>query len=141
MIGTTATAILAQIGGEVSDIANSLLLTETTSQPALVDNAAADTRQRFVSVISALNTQVAGRAIFSGQAYDVSPFDDAEAILANLHAVVSVETTVADALTAIDNWFAPGGRIRNWRIPGIGHRGATDEIGARRNRRCIASRD
>ena len=109
LIGDTANEILSQIQIEVQEAASGLLITETVSQPTLVNLAAADTRQRFQTAVSALNSQVAGRAIFSGQAFDRLSLADAETILADLYTVVSAETTVADALTAIDNWFAPGG--------------------------------
>lgn len=108
-IGEVANDVLGRISDDLGVSAATLLMSETLVQPALVDNAASDARQRFDSAVAALNTQVAGRSLFSGQAYDTAPLADADAILGDLYVVVSVETTVEAALAAIDTWFAPGG--------------------------------
>ncbi len=109
LVGEAGNVALGRIKEDADELAATLLLTATTIQPAVVDNAAADARNRFEAAVSALNTEVAGRSVFAGQAYGTTPLPDADTILADLFAVVSVETTVPDALAAIDAWFAPGG--------------------------------
>ncbi len=109
LVGEAGNIALGRIKDDADALAATLLLTQTAGAAAIVDNAAADARNRFEAAVSALNTEVAGRSIFSGQAYGTAPLPDAQSILNDLFAVVSVETTVPDALAAIDAWFAPGG--------------------------------
>ncbi|MEM0947041.1 MAG: flagellin [Pseudomonadota bacterium] len=109
LVGEAGNAALGRIKDDADTLTSTLLLTQTAGQAAVLDNAAADARNRFENAVSALNTEVAGRSVFSGQAYGTSPLPDAQDILDDLFAAVSTETTVADALAAIDAWFAPGG--------------------------------
>lgn len=109
LVGNVANDILGRISEDATQSSANLLLASTFVQPIYVDNAAADARQRFEDAVASLNTQVAGRSIFAGQAYDSPALQPAETILADLFAAVSAETTVEDAFTAIDAWFAPGG--------------------------------
>ncbi|WP_322867062.1 flagellin [Aquicoccus sp. G2-2] len=66
--------------------------------------------QAFDTLISALNTDVAGRALFAGQTTDGAPFASSGAFLAALKPALAGATTLNDITTALDTWFdTPGG--------------------------------
>lgn len=91
-------------------IAPTLLSAATTTNPAQVEAATADARQKFLGALSTLNLQVGDRYVFSGQATDTRPFADGEGILATLQAVTAAETSTSGVVTAVEDWFnAPVG--------------------------------
>ena len=63
-------------------------------------------RSAFVDAVGLLNTQVAGQSLFAGTETDSAALVDAEAILADLSAAVAGATTAADAIAAVDAYFA-----------------------------------
>ena len=102
-------AILDRIATDSIELSSSLLLVQEASDVQLTAAAAADARQVFASSVTGLNTIVAGRTLFAGQAFDGPALDDPETILADLNTALVAETTAAGVLTAIDTFFAPGG--------------------------------
>ncbi len=93
--------------GDITDGFGSAVLTASSAvSPTMIDAAANSAKQKFESAVAALNTNTSGRYLFSGQTTDVAPLADAEDILASLQAVASAETTPADAIAAIDDWFS-----------------------------------
>ena len=116
----TTQDILGRIGDDTGALSSSLLLVQETGQSHLVDQAAADARQRFGATVSRLNATVAGRSLFAGTAYDRPALKDGEAILADLFAAVGAETTADGALAAVDAWFAPRRRLRDRRLSRVG---------------------
>ena len=68
---------------------------------------AASARREFAAAIGTLNTQVAGQSLFAGIATDGPATAPAEAILAELDALAAAAATPADAMAAIDAYFAP----------------------------------
>lgn len=101
--------ILGRIAADANDLSASLLLVQEATDAQLTASAAEDARQKFSSAVSGLNTIVAGRTLFAGQAFDGPALDASETILGDLAVAVAAETTAADVLTAIDTFFAPGG--------------------------------
>lgn len=66
----------------------------------------ADTaRDAFSAVVTALNNSFAGRSLFAGAATDSAALADGQVMLAQIALAVDATTTVADALTAIDDFF------------------------------------
>jgi flagellar hook-associated protein 3 FlgL len=64
----------------------------------------------FRTIVSALNTQFAGQALFAGAASDGPALADADVMLTELRAAVAGTATVDDAIAAIADWFdLPGG--------------------------------
>lgn len=107
--GTLATDLIAQSSGGVPTG------WQTTSR-----NAA----QALETVISALNTSVAGRSLFAGQATDSTPFPSATAFLAALRPALAGATTLQDITTAIDTWFdTPGGGFES-----LGYQGSDQSL-------------
>ena len=77
----------------------------------LIANAGAETLSRFSSALGALNTQVAGRSIFSGVDTDRPAVADMETVLTALETEITAATatTAADVAAVTDAWFGPGG--------------------------------
>lgn len=93
-----------------SDLGPSLLGSATSASPVLVATAAADTRQKFDTVVSALNAQVADRYLLSGMATDQKPIASTDSILSALMTAIAGQTTAADVKTVVSAWFdAPSG--------------------------------
>ncbi len=83
-------------------------------------------RRDFAGVIGVLNTQVAGQSLYAGTATDSAAVAQADAILADLDALAGAAATPADALTAIDAYFAkPGGAFHT-----TGYIGSADDLAA-----------
>lgn len=67
-------------------------------------------RRHFADTVGVLNGQVAGQSLYAGTATDRAALAQADAILADLDALVAGATTAADVTAAIDAFFAkPGG--------------------------------
>lgn len=61
-------------------------------------------------IVEALNTRIAGRSLFAGNATDRPALAPASDILAGLRAAIGGQTTVAGIQAAVDLWFdTPGG--------------------------------
>ena len=101
---------LGVISSLSEDSATTLLSAATNSSPTLIDVTAANAAVKFDTLISALNTNVAGRYVFSGAATDTAPLADPADILSALKTEISGATSAEDAITLIDSWFsAPAG--------------------------------
>lgn len=66
-------------------------------------------RRLFADTVATLNGQVAGQSLFAGTATDRAALAPAEAMLADLDALAAGAATAADAITAIETYFAPAG--------------------------------
>jgi flagellar hook-associated protein 3 FlgL len=64
-------------------------------------------RRAFGQTVGILNTQVAGQSLFAGTATDSPALAPGDAILADLDALAAGAATAADAIAAIDAYFAP----------------------------------
>ncbi|MEY8098718.1 flagellin [Falsihalocynthiibacter sp. S25ZX9] len=104
-----AQSVLGFIQGLTGEAAPALLMASNTNNNELVDATTSDTKQKFESVVSALNTQTTGRALFSGRATDTAALASVDDMLADLTPLLATETTAAGALTVIDSWFDDAG--------------------------------
>ena len=95
----------------ISSEAGTLLLSAVTnSSPTLVDASAADAAVKFDTIVSALNTNAAGRYVFSGASSNLAPLADSSEILAALQTEIAGAASATDAVALIDDWFdAPAG--------------------------------
>lgn len=82
-------------------------------------------RNAFTDTMGALNTQSGGLSLFAGTATDGPAVAPAAAILAELDALAAGSATPADAITAINAYFAPGGGFF-----ATGYVGSTDDLAA-----------
>lgn len=96
---------LGQIADLSTDFMGKLLASDasngTGAQTVLADEA----RLNFSTVIETLNSQSAGRNLFSGEDSNTPTFVDPDLILAELQNVVSTALTPSDAQLAIETWF------------------------------------
>lgn len=110
LFASSLQAALGVAADIASDLGPALLGSATSASPTLISTAAADVRQKFGAVVSALNTQVADRYLLSGTATDQRPVADAEAILAALTTATAGQTTASGIEAAVTAWFdAPAG--------------------------------
>ncbi|MEM9971194.1 MAG: flagellin, partial [Pseudomonadota bacterium] len=114
--------------GAIVDLNDALIPTllisgNTTTNPG-VSVSANDARSQFGSVVAALNTSLAGRALFGGIDVDRAPLAEAEDMLTALSAAVAAETTAAGVEAAVDAWFdTPGGGFET-----VGYQGSTNDL-------------
>jgi len=70
----------------------------------------ADAPDRLAQTVAALNTQIAGKSLFSGDATDRPALIPASAMLDHLRPLAAATTTATDMIAVIEEWFlAPGG--------------------------------
>lgn len=110
--GVQATSMQAALG-QVQDSAAELA--DTVSMAALVPESVARgsvsvvARQSLDTMFSALNTQVAGRALFAGTDIAAQPLPDVETLRDSLRVSLSGLTTAEDVMTAADAFFGTEG--------------------------------
>lgn len=93
-----------------TDLAPGLANAAATGTPLIVDTAAMDARQKFHSVVAALNTQVADRFLLSGDATDQRPILGSQDVLDALMVASTGQVTGAGIASAVAAWFdAPSG--------------------------------
>ncbi|MBE0412562.1 MAG: flagellar biosynthesis protein FlgL [Yoonia sp.] len=88
-----------------AETSRQLLSITPDSQPTQINEAATAARGAFASMVSALNTRLADRALMGGVSVDMQPLADADDMLANLQVFVGGATTSIAIMTAVDNWF------------------------------------
>ncbi len=86
-------------------------------------------RRDFAAAVGALNTQVAGQSLFAGIVTDGPALAAPELILADLDALAAGAATPADAIAAIEAYFAPGGAFLTTRYLGAADALTPVEIG------------
>jgi flagellar hook-associated protein 3 FlgL len=97
---------LGRILGPAEDLAIDLVTSVNLGDVSTSLLHAASARRDFATTVGVLNTQVAGQSIFAGTATDSAALAPAEAMLADLDALAAGAATAADAITAIEAYFA-----------------------------------
>lgn len=117
--GTMQTT-LGRLDELTQDLSSSLLTAGTSA--GIVDTAS-EARNALKGMIGTLNTDIAGRYMFSGTATDQPPLVNAETLLNELQSVISGATTPADVMAAASAWFdSPIGYVA------FAYQGATDPL-------------
>ena len=95
----------------LGEISSALVRVQETGDPTLVQSAGYDALSRFTSALANLNTQSAGRSVFSGVATDQAAVADAETILTAIEAEIALAGAVSanDVALVVNTWFAAGG--------------------------------
>lgn len=106
LFSQTMQTALSTIDGLASEASVSLLRAADAAQVAAVNSLGTDARQKFETVVSALNTRVGNRTLFAGQATDRPATVDAETILSALDTATVGALTALDVETAVDTWFS-----------------------------------
>lgn len=121
-----AQASLGHVNARFSHVVESLLALGQSDLGAAQAHIAQEGREAFGSIVSALNTQVAGRSVFAGVATGQTPLSTAEEMLADLRHSLTGMTDYTSVKTSIENWFdqAGGG------FDSMGYRGAQEDLSA-----------
>lgn len=110
LVASAMQTVLDTIQDRSSELGPSLLLAGSGASEALIQTTTVDAGVNFEMVISALNTRVSDRSLFSGTATDRNALADVATIMASLETATATETTAAGIAAAVDNWFnSPGG--------------------------------
>ncbi len=96
---------LTMFSESTGEMAASLLAFDTANQTVTLEQASVQARNELDTMVSALNTRIGGRSLFSGTATDVSPLPSAETLLTALEAELTGLTTVTDIRNAANAWF------------------------------------
>ncbi len=96
---------LTMFSNSVGEMSNALLAFGSASHTVTHEQASVQARNELDTMISALNTRIGGRSLFSGTATDTSPLPSAETLLAALRTEVAGQVTASDIMLAAENWF------------------------------------
>lgn len=124
--------VLGTVQTLAENVAPTLLDAGTAGRAEIIDTTTVDARQKFRSVVSALNTQIADRFLLSGTAIDRAPIASAQDVLDALSAATAGQTTASAIISSVDAWFdapAGGGGYQDVIYDGAGPQSAID-IGA-----------
>jgi flagellar hook-associated protein 3 FlgL len=98
-------AVLGQVDSVRGAMAERLLLVNESSTNAQVDEAAQSSRSAFETVVSAMNTRIADRALFGGAAVKQAPLAPAADMLAEISTSLAGLTDATSIIAAVDAWF------------------------------------
>lgn len=87
-------------------ITTTLLGVREVTPPAQVSSIAADARGRLEAAVGLVNTQAAGRSVFSGVETARPPLGATDDLLAALETAAAGATTAGQVTAAVANWFA-----------------------------------
>ncbi|WP_292288257.1 flagellin [Marivita sp.] len=108
LAGATQSAF-GHIQDQASELSGDLALTpqlQNRSELKAVSDKAAEV---FIDTVNALNSEVAGRRLFSGTATQTRPLPDGQTMLNMLRSDVAGGVTASDVRTALDTWFNSAG--------------------------------
>lgn len=97
--------VLQRVDSVRAATSRQLLLVTPESLSSQVEEAATAARGSFDTIVSALNTQLADRALMGGAAVNGPPLASADEMLADLQAFIGGATTPGAIIAAIDVWF------------------------------------
>lgn len=99
-------ARLEQINDIAGEFANDLIAADASNSVVTGAILAEEGNLQFNTVVSMLNSEAAGRTMFSGDTTDRAALLGGDAIMAELETVVAGVTTAAALEAALDTWFA-----------------------------------
>lgn len=95
-------------------MSKSFLSGDAQNDPTYLSRAAKSAQENFNDIVAALNSNIAGRHLFSGQKTTIAPLPNGESMLSALHADLSGAENLKDLETLLDSWFdAPDGAFFN----------------------------
>lgn len=122
---STMQTALEKLDGLTQTLSSSLLIAGTSTVGTSSGDIAAEARGALDSMVSTLNTDIAGRYIFAGTATDQSPLAKSDALIAELKLAMAGTTTPTDMMAAAEAWFnAPTG------YAAVAYQGGTDPLSA-----------
>lgn len=103
-------AALARVQSATTDLAAQAITLGTAGTTRQVSDVANSAVQALGSLIGALNTEVAGRSLFSGAQTDTSPLAPAETLLSEVRGALIGATSAAEVQSRLDVFFdSPSG--------------------------------
>lgn len=96
---------LEQVSTIASDFAGDLLAASSSGSHSTHGTLVEESTFQFRTIIETLNSQSAGRSLFSGDETRVAPLADPDTILAGLATAVAGATSALDIESAVDIWF------------------------------------
>lgn len=106
---------LETVNTAITDLSSSLIAYGSSSQPANHAQASVQARNQLDVMITALNTSVGDRNLFSGVATDDRALGSVDDLLAELKPLLAGEPSVSHMRQAAANWFAdPAGFDTNF---------------------------
>ena len=101
---------LETIQKQLTETGPTLLTAANTGAQSKIDSVAADGASKFDLAVSALNSRISGRNLFSGDAPNQSALITGTEMLAALEPLVNAATDAQDVIMIVEDWFlAPGG--------------------------------
>lgn len=88
-----------------SDLGSETLAASTAGLQASTESVINKARQEFGALVALLNSDVAGRGLFSGAATDSAALASPEEILSALSTSLSGATTISEIVDMVDEWF------------------------------------
>lgn len=106
---TAMQAALENVQVSTETLSRTILDSSSSGLPVVQSFGARTGVHAFSQIVSALNTQTAGRSLFAGDATNQPALAPAEAILSDLRAALSGQVSAVAVRETVDTWFdAPG---------------------------------
>ncbi|WP_299786408.1 flagellin [uncultured Marivita sp.] len=103
-------SILGRIQDQAGRLTDNLSLVSQLQSPAELKTISDSAAEVFIDTVNALNSQIAGKYVFSGTATQTKPLPDGADLLALVRTATLGATIAADVQAALDSWFdTPGG--------------------------------
>jgi len=115
---------LARVSGSLGALTDALLAVGQTGLESTQAAVSRTARSQMEQIVSALNSDVAGRALFAGNETDGNALASVDIMLADLRTVLAGAMTLADVETLVSDWFEdPSGGFET-----LGYVGGTDDL-------------
>ena len=108
---TSMQAALGQVHDSVAGLAETVGMASLVPGSAGRDSVTVVARQTLGTMLSSLNTQVAGRSLFAGTDIAAQPLQDADTLQEALRASLAGLTTAEDIMSAADAFFDTEGGV------------------------------
>lgn len=96
---------LERMQSSASSLGTTLLTRSTSAIEPILDQFSTEARSELETIVSALNTKSAGRALFAGNATDQQALADVETILTSVRAAAAGASNPQDIIDAASAWF------------------------------------
>ncbi|MEM6413880.1 MAG: flagellin [Pseudomonadota bacterium] len=124
IVQNSLSLILESVGSIPEDLRSASLRGDRNR----IEVTALEAQSSVETVFGALNAQYGRRFLFAGDQTDRAPIVNSEQLLADVAAIVSGAATAADADTALDTYFGPGGTFETILYRGGAGEAATVEL-------------
>ncbi|WP_416883780.1 hypothetical protein [Marivita sp.] len=109
VLANATQSVLGRIQDQTTELGISLSLVGQLDRVSEVKTLSDTAAKTLVDVVNALNTEAAGRFLFSGAASRSAPLPDGASFLQMLRSAVTGSASPSDVTTALDAWFDPPG--------------------------------